>query len=179
LCYEGLSLPPYPSRETSQTLLRFPPQEVNLMKAEAGAVAMPGGEVQIKLGKKGKPVYNNPYLTLQEGFTKSRSIVERDRGGIPGGRDSTGSDSGRYNFSERRGIMGKKFYGKWLGLILSILVLASASISQAEKKVDLVGRETLNFTLPSTQDRVINYAEEYYGKHHLIITFFPAAYTPI
>jgi hypothetical protein len=75
--------------------------------------------------------------------------------------------------------MGKKFYGKCLGLILSVFVLGSASISQAEKKVDLVGRETLNFTLPSTHDRVINYAEEYYGKHHLIITFFPAAYTPI
>jgi peroxiredoxin len=45
--------------------------------------------------------------------------------------------------------------------------------------VELVGRETLNFTLPSTQDRLINYADEYYGKHHLIITFFPAAFTPV
>ena len=38
--------------------------------------------------------------------------------------------------------------------------------------------ETMNFTLPSTQDRLINYADEYYGKYHLIITFFPAAFTP-
>jgi len=49
----------------------------------------------------------------------------------------------------------------------------------AQKKAVLIGKEAPNFTLPSTQDRVINYAEEYYGKHHLIITFFPAAYTPV
>jgi peroxiredoxin len=53
------------------------------------------------------------------------------------------------------------------------------SEAKAQKKVDLVGRDTLNFTLPSTHDRIITYAEEYYGKHHLIITFFPAAYTPV
>jgi hypothetical protein len=47
---------------------------------------MPGGGVQIKLGKKGKAVYNNAQLTLQEGFTKIRSIVERDRGGDNGGK---------------------------------------------------------------------------------------------
>jgi peroxiredoxin len=50
---------------------------------------------------------------------------------------------------------------------------------EAKERVELVGKETLNFTLPSTLDRVINYANEYYGKYHLIITFFPAAYTPI
>ena len=31
------------------------------------------------------------------------------------------------------------------------------------------------FTLPSSEDRAINYLNEYYGKHHLILTFFPAA----
>jgi peroxiredoxin len=50
---------------------------------------------------------------------------------------------------------------------------------EAKKKVELIGKDTLNFSLPSTQDRLINYAEEYYGKHHLIITFFPAAFTPV
>jgi peroxiredoxin len=59
------------------------------------------------------------------------------------------------------------------------LLLLPVCESQAAKKVDLVGRETLNFTLPSTHDRTINYADEYYGKHNLIITFFPAAYTPL
>ncbi len=75
--------------------------------------------------------------------------------------------------------MRKKLCWEWLGLFFFVLVLLPVTVTQAEKKVDLVGRETLNFTLPSTQDRVINYAEEYYGKHHLVITFFPAAYTPV
>jgi hypothetical protein len=67
--------------------------------------------------------------------------------------------------------------GLWLALFC--LLVFPLSTAGAEKKVNLVGREVLNFTLPSTQDRTINYADEYYGKHHLIITFFPAAYTPV
>jgi len=72
-----------------------------------------------------------------------------------------------------------KTFPKWLYLALWVLLLLPLSNVEAREKVELVGRETLNFTLPSTLDRVINYANEYYGKYHLIITFFPAAYTPI
>jgi len=72
----------------------------------------------------------------------------------------------------------KTVYG-FLLVPLFFLLLLPLSNSEAKKKVELVGKETLNFTLPSTHDRVINYAEEYYGKYHLIITFFPAAYTPV
>ncbi len=70
---------------------------------------------------------------------------------------------------------------KLLGLCLLLFAMVSlfSVTAQAQKQSPLIGRETLNFTLPSSQDRVINYAEEYYGRHHLIITFFPAAYTPI
>ena len=67
----------------------------------------------------------------------------------------------------------------WFWLVLLCLFLLPLSTAGAEKRMDLVGREVLNFTLPSTHDRTINYADEYYGKHHLIITFFPAAYTPV
>jgi len=73
--------------------------------------------------------------------------------------------------------MRSKLVLTWL--FLFILLLLPFSMVEAQKKPDLVGRETLNFTLPSTLDRTINYADEYYGKHHLIITFFPAAYTPV
>jgi len=72
----------------------------------------------------------------------------------------------------------KAFYG-WVLLPLLLLFFLLLSNAEAAKKVELVGRETLNFTLPSTQDRLINYADEYYGKHYLIITFFPAAFTPV
>jgi hypothetical protein len=66
-----------------------------------------------------------------------------------------------------------------LWLFLFALLLLPISNVEAEKKFELIGRETLNFTLPSTYDQTINYADEYYGKHHLIITFFPAAFTPV
>ena len=48
--------------------------------------------------------------------------------------------------------------------------------ARAELKV---GDEAPGFTLPSSQDRLADYYKDYYGKHHLIITFFPAAFTPI
>ena len=67
----------------------------------------------------------------------------------------------------------------WVLFPLLILVLLPLMSIGAKKKPSIVGREILNFTLPSTHDRVINYADEYYGKHHLIITFFPAAFTPV
>ena len=72
--------------------------------------------------------------------------------------------------------MSRKSY---VWLFLFALLLLPLSNAEAEKKSELIGRDTLNFTLPSTHDRIITYAEEYYGKYHLIITFFPAAYTPI
>lgn len=75
--------------------------------------------------------------------------------------------------------MVKKNRLRWLPLPLLLLILLPLSNAEAKKKVELVGREILNFTLPSTQDRVITYADEYYGKHYLVITFFPAAFTPI
>jgi hypothetical protein len=75
--------------------------------------------------------------------------------------------------------MTSKSHLKWLGLFLLIIFLLPP-VSLAEKKEkSLVGKETLYFSLPSTQDRLINYLSEYYGKYHLILTFFPAAFTPI
>jgi hypothetical protein len=75
--------------------------------------------------------------------------------------------------------MRKKTFDRWILFSLFFLFLFLFSNAEAAKKVELIGRETLNFTLPSTHDRLINYADEYYGKHHLIITFFPAAFTPV
>ena len=42
-----------------------------------------------------------------------------------------------------------------------------------------IGDEAPSFTLPSSQDKLVDYYADYYGKHHLIITFFPAAFTPV
>jgi peroxiredoxin len=64
-------------------------------------------------------------------------------------------------------------------MFLLILFLLPASSLAAKKEKSLVGEETPYFSLPSTQDRLISYVNDYYGKHHLIITFFPAAFTPV
>ena len=94
-------------------------------------------------------------------------------------KDGTGMTAPDGKNLMKGGVMKNKFYLNWVWVILFALLLLPLSTSQAQKKLELVGRETANFTLPSTHDRTINYADEYYGKYHLIITFFPAAYTPI
>jgi hypothetical protein len=68
---------------------------------------------------------------------------------------------------------------KQFGLFLIILFLIPVFSFAASKESPLVGEETPYFSLPSTHDRLISYLNDYYGKHHLIITFFPAAFTPI
>jgi hypothetical protein len=42
-----------------------------------------------------------------------------------------------------------------------------------------VGDEAFTFTLPSSQGKLVDYYKEYYGKYHLVMTFFPAAFTPV
>jgi hypothetical protein len=58
------------------------------------------------------------------------------------------------------------------------IILAPAARAE-ESDSSLTGTPTTNFSLSSTQDRLISYGQEYYGKHNLIITFFPAAFTPV
>ena len=67
---------------------------------------------------------------------------------------------------------------KWLALSVVLLLLPFSALGAKEEK-SLIGDEVPFFTLPSTQDRAINYVSEYYGKHHLVMTFFPAAFTPV
>ena len=73
---------------------------------------------------------------------------------------------------------GKTFL-KWFWLFLVLLLLAPVSGFAAKQEKSLVGEEVLYFSLPSTHDRLISYLNEYYGKYNLIMTFFPAAFTPI
>jgi len=67
-----------------------------------------------------------------------------------------------------------------ISVFLFVVVFGPVSrAGAAENQAVLIGSPTLNFSLASSQDRLINYGQEYYGRHNLIITFFPAAYTPI
>jgi hypothetical protein len=75
--------------------------------------------------------------------------------------------------------MGKKEVLKLLCLSLFIWLLIPFSNVRAKDAASLVGQEATFFTLPSTEDRAANYLNDYYGKYYLIMTFFPAAFTPI
>jgi hypothetical protein len=75
--------------------------------------------------------------------------------------------------------MGSKTFLKWLWLFFVLLLLLPISGFAEKQEKSLVGEETLYFSLPSTHDRLISYLNEYYGKYHLIMTFFPAAFTPV
>jgi hypothetical protein len=64
-----------------------------------------------------------------------------------------------------------------LGMV-SIPFFLVLAIGNAGAELKL-GDEAPGFTLPSSQNRLVDYYKDYYGKHHLIITFFPAAFTPV
>ena len=64
-------------------------------------------------------------------------------------------------------------------LCLLVFLLLSAPEGQAAAKTELIGKTTIGWYLASTEDRLINYGPEYYEKNYLIMTFFPAAFTPV
>ncbi len=76
--------------------------------------------------------------------------------------------------------MGRRIVLVMTGISVSILLFLGPGSGWAQAGSPLkVGDEVPSFTLPSSQDKLIDYYRDYYGKHHLIITFFPAAFTPV
>ncbi len=69
----------------------------------------------------------------------------------------------------------KKFLVMALIVFPAVLALATG-FGWAQLKV---GDEAPSFSLPSSQGKLVDYYKEYYGKHHLVMTFFPAAFTPV
>ncbi|HYA13349.1 MAG TPA: hypothetical protein VEF33_03315 [Syntrophales bacterium] len=67
----------------------------------------------------------------------------------------------------------------WMFLSLFIFFISSHAMAAGKETSTLIGKETWNFNLASTQDKLINYGDEYYGRSFLIMTFFPAAFTPV
>ena len=72
--------------------------------------------------------------------------------------------------------MGKKKVWAIALVVIPLGFLFTLGISWAQLKV---GDEAPSFVLPSSQDKLVDYYRDYYGKHHLIITFYPAAFTPV
>ncbi len=59
------------------------------------------------------------------------------------------------------------------------VVLACTSVSSLLAFESKVGNRTPIFSVATSQGTLANYDRDYYGKHHLVLTFFPAAYTPV
>ena len=62
--------------------------------------------------------------------------------------------------------------------MLSIPIFLASGFGNAWGELK-VGDEAPGFVLPSSQDKLVDYYKDYYGKYHLIMTFFPAAFTPV
>jgi len=89
-------------------------------------------------------------------------------------------DNKKMELQEKEYTMNKRRY-LWICFFvgMSVLFLSAYSIAASIEASKLIGKETWNFNLASTHDRLINYGDEYYGKSYLIMTFFPAAFTPV
>jgi hypothetical protein len=73
--------------------------------------------------------------------------------------------------------MRRRIAGWWLGTLFLLALFPPASGRAEGKPEALLGQEILFFSLPS-QDRLVSYPKEFHGKRNLVITFFPAAFTP-
>ncbi len=69
-------------------------------------------------------------------------------------------------------------YSATIVLLLSLFLLLPGH-SRAADPNELIGKTSINFNVVTTEDRLLNYGPEYYGKYYLIMTFFPAAFTPV
>jgi len=57
--------------------------------------------------------------------------------------------------------------------------VGSKSKRDEKRRPGKVGDEAFSFVLPSSQGKLVDYYKDYYGKFHLVMTFFPAAFTPV
>ena len=67
-------------------------------------------------------------------------------------------------------------------LSISLLIDLSNPALATRTRTDMakqVGDRVPTFTLATSQDRLADYNTDYYGQYHLILTFVPAAFTPV
>lgn len=71
--------------------------------------------------------------------------------------------------------------GKVMTLLVAFLVGVLPALPAAAQDAagDLVGSPAPVFSLADDGGRLVDYDDAYYGKHHLVVTFFPAAFTPV
>ncbi|MDF1553213.1 MAG: hypothetical protein P1P84_09135 [Deferrisomatales bacterium] len=64
-------------------------------------------------------------------------------------------------------------------ILIGLLTCALTGRASEDVRSDLVGRGFPGFSLPAAQGRLVEYDNEYFGQHNLVLTFFPAAFTPV
>ncbi|WP_305045509.1 hypothetical protein [Geoalkalibacter sp.] len=69
-----------------------------------------------------------------------------------------------------------------LGAALIGAALLAAPAGAADERADMmkrVGERAPIFQVVTSQGTLADYDRDYYGKHHLVMTFVPAAFTPV
>ena len=73
----------------------------------------------------------------------------------------------------------KSFVHIYMLVLLSSLVLACAPVTSPPDHQKQVGDRAPIFSFATSQGSLTSYDRDYYGQHHLILTFVPAAFTPV
>jgi hypothetical protein len=64
-------------------------------------------------------------------------------------------------------------------LLLLAFVIPAAADQDRPGVARQVGEKSPLFAVATSQGHLADYTRDYYGRHHLILTFFAAAFTPI
>ena len=76
----------------------------------------------------------------------------------------------------------KKLQTPLWGMVLLLVLLAPAPAWAARERPEMgkqVGDRAPIFQVATSLGTLADYDRDYYGRHHLVLTFFPAAFTPV
>lgn len=76
----------------------------------------------------------------------------------------------------------RKWQARLWGLALLVVLFAPAPALAARENPDMskrLGDRAPIFQAATSLGTLADYDRDYYGKHHLVLTFFPAAFTPV
>jgi hypothetical protein len=76
----------------------------------------------------------------------------------------------------------RKWRARLWGSVLLLLLLTPTLALAAQENPGMskrLGDRAPIFSVPTSQGTLADYDRDYYGKHHLVLTFVPAAFTPV
>lgn len=78
-----------------------------------------------------------------------------------------------------RMILRKKIFGIVFLFLPLLTPTASWAAKEASSMAKRVGDRAPIFSVATSLGTLADYDRDYYGKHHLVLTFVPAAFTPV